>query len=102
MKVLHHPTFLSTITSALQNHGQMTKSLEALMFSFCLAAVSVMDEDECQIMLGASQSLVFSQYHTATQQALVNAGYMSTSSLMTLQAFAIFTVNYCFYAPWAE
>ncbi|KAI2465809.1 C6 transcription factor [Annulohypoxylon bovei var. microspora] len=90
MKVLHLPTFWSALTDGLQNPQDMPKSLEAAVFAFYLATVNSLKGDECQTLFGAQQPVTYSRYRCATRQALVNAGFLSTSSPMTLLAYAMF------------
>jgi hypothetical protein len=93
-KIIHVPTFWSTAAGALQNPHFIPKSVEALMFAFYLTTSSCMDDGECQQLLGESRSIVTSRYRLASRQALINASFMKTSSLMTLQAFTLFLVSH--------
>ncbi|KAL6796198.1 fungal-specific transcription factor domain-containing protein [Trichoderma sp. SZMC 28013] len=92
MKILHLPTFWVAVTNALRHPDNMPKSLESLIFAFYLVTISSLKEDECQTLFGMSLSAMMSRYRVATRQALINARFVSTSNLMTLQAFSIFTV----------
>lgn len=92
MKILHLPTFWVAVTNALRHPHNIPKSLESLIFAFYLVTVSSLKEDECQSLFGVSLSAIMSRYRVATRQALINARFLSTSNLMTLQAFSIFTV----------
>jgi hypothetical protein len=94
MKLLHLPTFWSSLTNALQHPQQISKSLQALLFAFYLATISSLEEDECQSLLGGPKSITFTRYKRAARQALINAGFLHTSSPMTLQAYAIFIVSH--------
>lgn len=92
MKILHLPTFWASVANALRHPDNIPKSLESLIFAFYLVTISSLKEDECQNLFGLSLSTVMSRYRVATRQALINARFVSTSNLMTLQAFSIFTV----------
>lgn len=98
MKILHLPTFWSSLMDVLQNPQNVSKSLEAVVFSFYLATISALEEGECLSILGAQKSILYTRYRLATRQALVNAGFLSTSSPMTLQAYAMFMVCSSFQA----
>lgn len=63
------------------------------MFAICLAAVTTLGEDECQSVLEDTRPALYSRYRIATRQALTNAGFMSTSSPMTLRAYVLFLVS---------
>ncbi len=93
MKFLHLPTFLSTLTDALRNPQDMTKSLEAVTFSFYFATIISLEEDECYSLLGEQKGIISARYKAAARHALINADFLKTSSLMTLQAYATFLVS---------
>ncbi|TFA97828.1 Transcription factor vrtR1 [Trichoderma ghanense] len=93
MKILHLPTFWTTMTNALQRPLEMPKSLQALVFAFYLVSISSLKEEEAQNLFGLPLSVITKRYRIAARQALVNARFLSTSNLMTLQAFSIFTVH---------
>ncbi|KAI9698560.1 MAG: hypothetical protein M1820_007450 [Bogoriella megaspora] len=93
MKILHLPTFWPLLEGVFASPQSVSKSLEANVFSFYLATISALGEDECQAMLRARKSLLFTRYRLATRQALVNAQFLSTSSLTTLQAYALFMMG---------
>ncbi|KAL7894284.1 fungal-specific transcription factor domain-containing protein [Trichoderma sp. SZMC 28014] len=92
MKFLHLPTFWTAITNELQNPGRIPKSLEALIFSFYLVSICSLKEDEARELFDVEQTVLLYRYRTATRQALVNARFLSTANLMTLQAFSIFII----------
>ncbi|KAL9079982.1 MAG: hypothetical protein Q9157_001179 [Trypethelium eluteriae] len=90
MKILHLPTFWTALMNGLRHPQDLSKSLEAAIFAFCCAAISALKEDECETLFGLQKSVMYTRYRVATRQALVNAGFLSTSSPMTLRAYAIF------------
>lgn len=92
IKILHLPTFWPSVMDVLHNPQNVSKSLEALVFSFYLTTISFMDEAECLSMLGTQKSFLYMRYRLASRLALVNARFLSTSSPMTLQAYAMFMV----------
>ncbi|KAH0497613.1 hypothetical protein TgHK011_004906 [Trichoderma gracile] len=92
MKILHLPTFWVTMTNALQRPLEMPKSLQALIFAFYLVAISSFTEEEAQNLFEMPLSVIVKRYRVATRQALVHARFLSTSNVMTLQAFSIFTI----------
>ncbi|RDW63517.1 hypothetical protein BP6252_11062 [Coleophoma cylindrospora] len=93
MKILHLPTFWSALTSALKTPHDMPKSLEAAMFSFCFAAIISLEDDECSSLLGESKLVLTGRYKAAICQALLNANFLKSSSLTTLQAYAMFLTS---------
>ncbi|PTB70155.1 hypothetical protein BBK36DRAFT_1173378 [Trichoderma citrinoviride] len=92
MKILHLPTFWVAMTNALQRPLEMPKSLQSLVFAFYLATISSLKEEEAKNLFGAPLSVIVKHYRIATRQALINARFLSTSNIMTLQAFSIFTI----------
>ncbi|KAH8646122.1 putative fungal-specific transcription factor [Xylariales sp. PMI_506] len=92
LKILHLPTFWPMLTGAAHDPYNLPKSLEALVFNFYLASISCLEDGECQSALGAPRALLYLRYRTAARQALVGAGFMSTSSPTTLQAYVMFMV----------
>ncbi|KAI9740064.1 MAG: hypothetical protein M1818_004815 [Claussenomyces sp. TS43310] len=90
MKLLHLPTFWSALKYAFENPQDMSKSLEAVIFSFYFATIISLEDDECHSLLGEQKPAMTARYRVAARQALINAGFLKSSSLMTLQAYAIF------------
>lgn len=93
MKILHIPSFWTSLQNALNNPSRMSKSMEALMFTFCFATVSTLEEDDCQKILGGPRSTMMAQHRVLARHALVNAGFLHTCSPTTLQAFLLFIVS---------
>ncbi|OCK77075.1 C6 transcription factor [Lepidopterella palustris CBS 459.81] len=90
MKLLHLPTFWSSLMNALHHPQHISRSLMAVIFAFYLTTISSLEEDECQSLLGGPKSITFMRYKLAARQALTNAGFLHTSSPMTLRAYAMF------------
>lgn len=94
-KILHLPTFHDSLLTALQSPHKISKSLEALIFSFYFITVTSLDDEETLRILGGESKPILSQrYRLATRQALVNAEFLKTTSLVTLQAYVLFLVSY--------
>jgi hypothetical protein len=66
------------------------KPTEALMFSIYLLAVTSLEPEECESMFGDTRSNLLSKYSHGTQQALVNAKFMKSLNLTTLNALALY------------
>jgi hypothetical protein len=93
MKILHLPTFWSSLTNALQHPQDVSKSLEALICAFYLVTITSLAEDECRDLLGEQKSVLFTQQERAVRRALRNAGFLEATSPVTLQAFVIYLVS---------
>ena len=95
LKISHVPTLQGQIISASANPAKISKSLEALMFSIYFVAITSMKEEEVQNTFAEDRNILLGKYHTATQQALVNAGFMRSTDLMVLQAYTLYLVSLC-------
>lgn len=93
MKILHLPTFWTSLANVIQNPHGISKSLEALVFAFYLVTISTYDDSMCVKLLGADFLTCFGQYRAAARQALIKAEFTSTSCIETLQAYAMFMVR---------
>ena len=93
MKLLHLPTFWSALMNALKSPHDMSKSLAAIIFSFYFATITSLEDDECYSLLGEQKPVMTARYKIAARQALINADFLKSSSLMTLQAYATFLVS---------
>jgi len=93
VKILHLPTFWPMVVNSLQNPQEIPKSLEALIFAFYYTTTSAFSDDECQTIMGERQTTISTRYKYAARQALINAEFLGTTNLMTLQAFVMFFVS---------
>jgi len=92
LKITHTPTLQAQLISASANPAKIPKPLEALMFAIYFAAITSLTEDEVQSMFSEDRAILLGRYHNATQQALVNAGFMRAPELVVLQAFFLYLV----------
>ena len=90
VKLFHAPTVQQVILDASGDLANVPRATEALMFSIYLIAVTSLKTEECEAMFGEPRSALLSKYSHGTQQALVNAKFLKSLSLYTLQAFALF------------
>ncbi|KAH7309934.1 putative C6 transcription factor [Rhexocercosporidium sp. MPI-PUGE-AT-0058] len=93
MKILHLPTFWSSLTNALQHPEDISKSLEALISAFYLATITSLEEDECRGLLGEEKSAIFARHERVARRALRTAGFLHTSSPVTLRAYVMFLMG---------
>lgn len=92
-KIIHAPTLQQRILDASGDLGSVPKDIEALMFAIYSAALTSLDDDEVLQSFGESRDKLLALYRQGTQRALVNAGLLSTSSMMVLQALVVFIVS---------
>ena len=93
IKLFHAPTVQQAILDASSDLENIPKHLEALMFNIYLLAVTSMQPEECLSMLGDSRDSLLAKYSSAAQQALINARFMKSLNLTTLQAFTLYMVG---------
>ncbi|KAK1759293.1 putative transcriptional regulatory protein [Echria macrotheca] len=90
LKLSHTPTLQAQIISAGANTAKITKPLEALMFAIYFSAITSMTDDEVNSTFGEDKAVLLGKFHNATQQSLVNAGFMRSTELMVLQALLLY------------
>ncbi|KAJ5637840.1 hypothetical protein N7490_007719 [Penicillium lividum] len=95
LKISHVPTLQNRIVEASTDLAKISKPLEALMFSIYLISVTSMTNDEVQAAFGNSKHALLGLYHAASQQALINATFMRSTDLVTLQAFLLHLLSIC-------
>jgi hypothetical protein len=93
IRMLHKPTAQKSIVEAKDSIAEMSKPFEALMFSIYFASVTSMTEEECQIRLGENKDVLLIRYRFAVQQSFARAGFLSTHSIVMLQALIIYLVS---------
>ncbi|KAK3318303.1 fungal-specific transcription factor domain-containing protein [Apodospora peruviana] len=90
LKISHGATLQTQIISASANPTKIARPLEALMFAIYLSAVTSLTDDEVQSTFAEDKNILLAKYHSATQQSLVNAGFMRSTDLMILQALLLY------------
>ncbi|KAI0135305.1 fungal-specific transcription factor domain-containing protein [Daldinia grandis] len=93
LKLTHTPTLQVRIIEAGASLDKVSRSLEALMFSIYLMAITSIDEEECQATFNESRINLLAKYYYATQQALLNAGFMRNPDLTSLQAYLLYLMG---------
>lgn len=77
-------------------HGQVTHaapaSFKALILAICLAAAVSLPPMQAEEELGVRQQTLVGRFKIATEKALIDARFMSSVTMQTLQAFAIYLV----------
>nr|XP_036583300.1 C6 transcription factor [Colletotrichum truncatum]KAF6792276.1 C6 transcription factor [Colletotrichum truncatum] len=92
LKITHVPTVQGLIIEASASLEKIPKNVETLMFAIYLLAVTSLEDAEVAKMFNEPKTAVLSRFHTALQQALVNAGFMRTSDTMVLQAYMLYLI----------
>jgi hypothetical protein len=89
-KVLHVPTMAKAIKEAKENLGCLSKSIEALLFVIYYSVVISMSQEEVRSSFGTDKNVLIDRYRFGVEQALARADFLSTSEVVTIQAFSLF------------
>ncbi|KAL7942879.1 mitogen-activated protein kinase [Trichoderma barbatum] len=92
-KVVHIPTLEKAFHEAANELDTVSRSFEALMFAIYSAAVMSLSDVECEERLHEPRKSLRSRLMTATKAALSRANFMSTASLVVLQALVIYIIS---------
>jgi hypothetical protein len=93
-KLTHVPTIQQELVKATSDLSNAPKNIEALMFAIYLMAITTLDEAEVQTRFQASKDELLGRYFGAMQQALVNAQFMRSHDLITLEALFLYLVRH--------
>jgi hypothetical protein len=93
MKMIHVPSVQKLIDIVIKDPSRLSKSNEALLFTIYYAAVSSLSPDECLQIMSVEKDHIYAKCRAHAQQALVNAAFLRSTSLGTLQAYYIYIVG---------
>lgn len=101
LKISHVPTLQPQIVGAIADLSKVSKSLEALMFTIYLIALKSLTEEEIQTTFDKSKITMLARFGEASQQALINVGFMRSNDFMVLQAYFLYLVSptFSFFIP---
>jgi transcription factor-like protein len=88
-KLVHVPTFQTPMEKAISSIEHIPRGFEALMFAIYTMAVLSLTEDECKGTLGETRENLLPRYLAATKAALTRARFMSSNSIVVLQALVL-------------
>jgi hypothetical protein len=88
-KLVHIPSLQPAIEKAIANIECIPRGFEALMFAIYSMAVLSLLEDECKEILGETRAILLPRYVAATEAALSRARFMSSTSIVVLQALVL-------------
>lgn len=91
-KILHIPSTTELVQRVSAQPQSTTKAEECLLFAIWHFAVFSMTEEDCLQMLHQSRDALLQRYQFAAKQALVNANFLKSTDLMTLQAFLLYLI----------
>jgi Fungal specific transcription factor domain len=92
VKIFHRPTVGKMLSDASNDLTKISKPAEVLFFAIYYGATVSLSPQQCQTLFGEPKVSMLNRYRFAVEQALTRANFLSTASLMTLQAFVFFLV----------
>ncbi len=97
-KILHQPTvhtYFSNLDALLDpSTGKFKfRSLEAVTFAAYFAAVNCMLPEDCLTSLGEAKEILLARFKSNTEMALVQADFLNSMEITTLQALIIYIVS---------
>ena len=93
VKVVHIPSLQTAMDKAISNIENIPRGFEALMFAIYHIAIISLTDDECKDIMGETRTILLRRYLAATKAALSRARFMSTASIVVLQALAIHLIS---------
>ncbi|OAA76705.1 Transcription factor [Akanthomyces lecanii RCEF 1005] len=93
MKIMHMPTFWTSVLQAVERGEEVSKPIEAIIFCFYFGTISILQEKECEKLFKQSKKTLFAKYRALARHTLKKAELISTSSPMTLRAFCVFLMG---------
>lgn len=95
--VLHSPTLIAHVLNSDELRDPATKhykhsSIDAISFSVYFAAVTSLNDQDCQKYFGEDRRTLLIGYKNATEAALARADFLNSVEIATLSAFVIYLV----------
>jgi len=88
-KLIHVPSLQPVIEKAITNIENIPASFEALLFSIYSMAVLSLTDIDCKEIFEEPRAVLLSRYVSATKGALSRAKFMSSASIVVLQALLL-------------
>ncbi|KAL7917318.1 hypothetical protein ACQKWADRAFT_324739 [Trichoderma austrokoningii] len=90
IKVIDVAALEEVVTSLRGKFGSLPQSLQALLFTVCLASVTSLDDEETLSCFNTSRNQLLGRFRLGTERALANARLLLTKEIETIQAFVIY------------
>jgi hypothetical protein len=88
-KPLHRPTIQKMFLGTWNSYCNVSKAEDALMFAIYFAAAVSLNQAQCQSLFGETRNALVTRFRLGVELALSRTAFLSSSSLMVLQAFTI-------------
>jgi hypothetical protein len=92
-KVLHVPTAEVDVFTAIHSPEKTEPAFESLLFSIYYATVTAYQPEEYRAAFGEDKTVALGRYRAGMERALVQARFLESPSLPTLQALTLFLVG---------
>ncbi|KAK9322024.1 hypothetical protein V1517DRAFT_362119 [Lipomyces orientalis] len=93
IKIFHAPSVQQKVLDATANLETIPKNTEALMFGIYAVATLSMNREECLKLFNESKDVVLARFQSGARRALRIAGYLRSSDIVVLQAFALYLLS---------
>ncbi|EPE06588.1 zinc c6 transcription factor [Ophiostoma piceae UAMH 11346] len=98
-KVLHVPTDEIDVFTAIDNPDKVDPAFESLLFSVYFSTVTVYQPEQYRATFGESKMVAADRFRAGMERALVQARFLESPSLRTLQALTLFLRSYRAHSP---
>ncbi|KAL6720403.1 hypothetical protein ACLMJK_002325 [Lecanora helva] len=92
-KLVHVPSLQPALEKAVANIERIPRGFEALMFAIYSMATLSLTDIECKESLGETRAILLPRFVAATKAALVRAKFMSSTSIVVLQALVFHIIS---------
>ena len=92
VKIVHRPSIERIFLKASGIPHNASKAEAALLYSIYLTALITLEPVQCEALFGTSKSFMTSHYRALTEKAMAKASFLTSSSLLVLQAFVMYLV----------
>ncbi len=91
--MFHAPTVQLMIIDISGDLANISRPTEALVFAIYLLAVISLRNEECESRFGETRDKLLTRHSHGTQIALINAKFLKSLNLTTLQALTLYLVS---------
>jgi hypothetical protein len=90
VKVLHRPSAQHVIRKAVHQKPMLSKGEQALLHAICFSTISSMTIEDAEHCFEMPKAAALATYRSTTEQVLMEANFLITDDLVTLQALVLF------------
>lgn len=90
IKVLHRQTTENIIRKATHHESFLSKGEQGLLCAICFSCISSMTDEDAEICFELPKDAALEAYRSATEKFLMEANFLITDDLVTLQTLVLF------------